>query len=224
MGTGGAGFLHLGCPVKRSPGIAVVRIADRSGTLVNAMEGALAGILAGFDPVGVLVIAFVSALGGGVIRDLVLGVRPAAVDGWPYSTLVLIGVLVSWFFFPFVAAAPTLLVMLVTAVGLSLFAVAGTEKALDNGIHALPAIFLGTVGAVGGGVVRDVLLNVAPRILHADVYASAAMLGATIVVIGRRLQWDARLSALAGGLACFALRVTAYSYDWNLPHLVTVKG
>jgi uncharacterized membrane protein YeiH len=199
----------------------IVRIADRGGTLLFAMEGALAGIVAGFDPIGVIVLGFVTALGGGVIRDLVIGVRPAAVDGGDYAALVLAGALAMWLFYPFVGKLPLAAVMVLDAVGLALFAVAGTEKALEHHIHPLPAVFLGAVGAVGGGVIRDVLLNVAPHILHSDIYASAALLGATLVAVGRAMKGDARLVALGGGLACFAMRVAAYVLDWHLPRLVS---
>jgi len=198
----------------------IVRIADLGGTAVFAMEGALAGIAAGFDPVGVTVLAFFTALGGGLIRDLVIGVRPAAVQGWGYTALVLAVAAATWLLWPVARALPVERVMLVDAVGLALFAVAGTRKALDHGIHGLPAPFLGTVGAVGGGVVRDVLLNTVPRILHADIYASAAMLGAAVVAIGSAVRLDARVAAVAGGLVCFAMRVAAYYEGWHLPRLV----
>lgn len=203
-------------------GARIVRIADLGGTALFAMEGALAGIAAGFDPVGVTVLAFFTALGGGLIRDVVIGVRPAAVDGWTYAALVLIVTAGTWVLWPVARGLPPFQVMLLDAGGLALFVVAGTGKALDHGIHALPAIFLGTVGGVGGGVVRDVLLNIIPRILHADVYASAALLGAAVVAGGRALKGDARVVALAGGLVCFGVRVVAYGEAWHLPRLVGV--
>lgn len=198
----------------------IVRIADLGGTAVFAMEGALAGIAAGFDPVGATVLAFCTALGGGVIRDLMIGVRPAAVQGWAYGALVLVVAAATWFLWPVARTLPVQAVMLVDAAGLALFAVAGTQKALEHDVHGLPAMFLGTVGAAGGGVVRDVLLNGVPRVLHADIYASAALLGAAVVVAGRALRLDPRGVAIVGGLACFALRVAAYSQDWHLPRLV----
>jgi uncharacterized membrane protein YeiH len=103
------------------------------------------------------------------------------------------------------------------AAGLALAAVAGTEKALEHHVHPVPSIFLETLGGVGGGAMRDVVLNTLPRVLHSDIYAVAAMLGAVVVVTGRTMKLDPRIAALAGGLACFSLRMAAVRFAWNLP-------
>lgn len=194
----------------------IVRIADHAGTLIFA----LAAIAGGFDPVGVLVLVFATALGGGVMRDILIGIRPAAVQGWEYAAIVLVGAAGTWLLYPLLGDVPVWAIIVLDAAGLALFVVAGTEKAIAHDIHRLPAIFLGTLGGVGGGVVRDMLLNVAPRILHTDIYPSAAMLGAAIVVLGRQAGGLARLVAIIGGLACFAVRIAAVAYGWHLPWLV----
>jgi len=199
-------------------GVRIVRAADLAGTLVFAVEGALAAMAAGLDPVGILVLAFLTALGGGMIRDTLIGARPvAAVGDWRYAVIVLAAAAVTWLLRPTVEAVPAWLLTGLDAAGLGLFAVAGTQKSLDHGIHPLVAIFLGTVGGVGGGALRDVVLNEIPHVLHADIYATAAMLAAAIVVGGRALGLPPRATALAAGLACFALRLAAVAGHWQLP-------
>jgi uncharacterized membrane protein YeiH len=198
----------------------VVHVADLAGTGVFAMEGALAAVRAGFDPVGILVLAFVTALGGGVARDVMLGLRPAAIAGPQYALLVILATPAMMLPSSFAGPIGGWPVPALDAAGLALFAIAGTEKALDNGVHPLPASFLGTVGAVGGGVIRDLLLGQVPHILHSDIYASAAFLAAVIVVAGRALRVNPRLAALVAGVACFGVRMAALAYGWQLPRVL----
>lgn len=198
----------------------ITRVADLSATLLFALEGGLVGIAVGLDPVGILVVCFVSALGGGLIRDVLTNaLPPAAVRDWHYAVIVIAAALLVWTGHALLLHVPVSLVVALDAAGLALAAIAGTEKALDRGIHALPAVFLGTVSGVGGGMIRDIIINRVPRVLHTDVYASAACLAALIVVLGRLAGWPARMTAVAAGVACFTLRLLAYHFGWALPHL-----
>jgi uncharacterized membrane protein YeiH len=106
------------------------------------------------------------------------------------------------------------------AAGLSLFAVAGTEKALLYDMHPFIAILLGTVTGVGGGTVRDVLLARVPNVLHADIYATAAMAGAAVMIAGRKLKIPHTWAALLGGMTCFVLRMVSLWRHWNLPRVM----
>jgi uncharacterized membrane protein YeiH len=199
------------------PAARLIRIADLAGTFVFAIEGALAGMAAGFDPIGVLALAFVTALGGGVIRDVLIGSSPpAAMRDWRYAAIVLAAAALAWVAHPGGPALQRALLWLDGA-GLALFAVAGTEKSLLGGIHPLPAMFLGAISGVGGGTIRDVLLNQVPRVLHEDVYATAALLAAAIVALGRGARLPAASVAIIAGLACFALRLVAVMLQWQLP-------
>ncbi len=196
----------------------VVRTADIGATFVFAAEGALAGVAAGLDPVGLLVVAFLTGLGGGLLRDLLIAHgRPAAVADWHYSLVVIAAALAAWLFHASLGQQMLPVVVALDAAGLALAAVAGTQKALEHQVHPVPAIFLGTLSGVGGGAMRDLVLNEVPRVLRTDIYAVAAMLGALIVVSGRAARLDPRLVAVAGGCACFALRMAAVHYGWNLP-------
>jgi uncharacterized membrane protein YeiH len=97
------------------------------------------------------------------------------------------------------------------------FAVAGTEKALLYEMHPFIAILLGTITAVGGGTVRDLLLARVPNVLRSDIYATAAMAGAAVMIAGRKLKLPATGAAVLGGVVCFALRVVSVWRHWNLP-------
>lgn len=199
----------------------ITRIADIAATLLFALEGGLVAIGVGLDPVGVLVICFVSALGGGLIRDVLTGaLPPAAVSDWRYAAIVIVAACAVWTLNGVLLRVPQPLVVALDAAGLAMAAIAGTEKSLDRGMHWLVAIFLGTVSGVGGGTIRDIIINHVPRVLHTDVYASAACLAAVIVVAGRLGGLPARGTAIAAGLACFALRLAAYAGHWELPKLV----
>lgn len=201
------------------PGVArIVRIADLAGTFLFALEGGLTGIAVGLDPVGVLVLAFLTALGGGVIRDVLIGVLPpAAVSDWHYAVIVLAAALTVWTLHAAILAVPPALIITLDAAGLALFAIAGTDKSLDRGIHPLVAIFLGTVSGVGGGTMRDIVINQVPHILRTDIYASAACTAAIIVVLSRAMRLPPRATAIFAGLACFILRLAAWHYQWELP-------
>ncbi len=204
-------------PVRRFATHSLVRAADLGGTFVFAFQGALAAIAGHLDVFGDLVLAFCTALGGGVVRDVLMGdLPPSALRDWTYPcTAFLAGALV-FAFHPY-AHIPRGLLLTLDAGGLALFAVAGTEKALDARIHPLSAILLGTIGAVGGGTLRDLLLTQIPAILRVDVYATAALFGATVLVVMRKLGAPSGMAALAGGAGCLILRLLAIWQNWQLP-------
>ena len=198
----------------------VVLAADLAGTAVFAIEGANAAIEAKLDLLGVLVLSFIVALGGGMVRDLLIGATPpSAIRDWRYPVLAFAAGLVTFVLHTQVAALPAWLLATLDAAGLALFAVAGAEKALDFQISPLIATLLGAITGCGGGVIRDVLLARVPMVLVANIYASAALLGAAVLVIGRRFGCLPALAAVLGGLACFVLRMAAVRYDWQLPKL-----
>ena len=138
-------------------------VVDLIGTFVFAVEGALAGIDAGLDVFGLLVLSFVTALGGGTIRDLLIGaIPPNSIRDWRYGATAFAGGGAVFFFHPLFQRVPTHLMITLDAAGLALFAVAGVGKALEYGITPLLAIMMGAVTGAGGGTVRDVLLAQVP--------------------------------------------------------------
>jgi Predicted membrane protein len=196
----------------------VVLIADLIGTAVFAIEGAIMAIHAGLDLLGVLVLSFIVALGGGVIRDVLIGaVPPNALRDWRYPALAFIAGLTTFLFHVQITNVPAMFLTTLDAAGLSLFAVAGAEKAIDYKVSAISAILMGAITGCGGGVIRDMLLARIPMVLNADIYASAALFGAAVVVAGRRAGMPPAWAGVGGFVGCFALRMAAVHYGWSLP-------
>lgn len=198
---------------------------DVGATLVFAVEGALAGAAVGVDVLGLFVVAFATALGGGIVRDLIIGdVPPAAFRSTLYPLVAFAGALVVMLLHTVLEGHAESAIDVLDAVGLSLFAVVGAAKALDHGLQPLSAVMLGAVSAVGGGVIRGVLLDEVPTVLRADVYATAALLGAAVMVGASLLRVTRARAMVAGAAACFGLRMTAVWLDWNLPRWPSVGG
>jgi uncharacterized membrane protein YeiH len=195
-------------------------VVDLMGTFVFAVEGALAGIAAGLDVFGLLVLSFVTALGGGTIRDLLIGsVPPNSIRDWRYGATAFAGGGAVFFFHPLFQRVPLHLMITLDAAGLALFAVSGVGKALEFGITPLLAIMMGAVTGAGGGTVRDVLLAQVPGVLHSDVYAAAALAGAAVVVMMLKMKAPRGLAMSVGAAACFGLRMVAAWQHWNLPRV-----
>ena len=196
-------------------------IFDLVGTLVFALEGAMRAIRGDLDFLGLLVLAFVTAVGGGIIRDLLIGATPpAAIRDWRYFGIAILGATAVSFFYQWVQGIPDQLIITLDAAGLGLFAVAGVEKALDYKMHPLMAVVMGGITGVGGGTVRDLLLAQVPSVLRKDVYASAALAGGVVMVLLLKAKLPRAISMLAGGSACFLLRMVAVARHWNLPRLL----
>lgn len=193
-------------------------IFDFAGTLLFGMEGGLSAIAAHLDVFGALVLSYCTSLGGGILRDVLLGaVPPPSIRDWRYGTLAFVGGGIALLLHASVHDVPLGLLTTLDAAGLSLFAIAGTMKALSYEFHPLPAVLLGTITGVGGGTIRDVLTAQVPLVLRADVYATAALLGSLLFVVAVRSKMPVRAAAVVGGVACFVLRMVAASQHWNLP-------
>ena len=205
-------------PSRRISGERVVLGFDLAATLVFALEGALVAVDDDLDLLGVLVITFATALAGGIIRDLLIGaVPPASLEHPRYPVTAFVAGAAVFVLHGAFDDVPTALLTTLDAVGLGLFAVSGAEKALLRGLNPLSAVLLGGVTAVGGGSVRDLLLNETPAVFREDLYAVPALLGATVMVVGLRQGLPRLPMMAAGGAVCFALRVVSVWLDWNLP-------
>jgi uncharacterized membrane protein YeiH len=193
---------------------------DLAGTLLLGIEGANQAISGNLDFLGVMVLAFATALAGGIIRDLLIGaVPPDSLQDWRYAAAAFLGGGMTFFMHHFVQAIPPNAIMVLDAAGLAFLAVAGTQKALDYKMHPLIAVLLGTVTGVGGGALGEMMLARVPEVLRADIYATAALVGAAAMVIARKLKLPATWAALLGGTVCFLLRVISVWQHWNLPKL-----
>ena len=190
---------------------------DLIGTFVFALSGAAAGVKKKLDPFGVGVLAFVAGNAGGVTRDVLIGaVPPAAINDWRYVAVSLAAGAVTFVWYQGVARMRPI-VLLLDAAGLGLFAVAGTQKALAFGVNPFVSALLGMLTGIGGGVLRDLLVNEIPVVLRADLYALAALSGAAIVVGGHILHWPPTATTAAGAIVCFGMRLVAIRGGWSLP-------
>jgi len=195
----------------------LVLTLDLVGTFVFALSGATAGVKRRLDLFGVLVLSFVAANSGGIVRDLLLGATPpAGISDWRYLLASLLAGMLIFFWYPRLRHLRNP-VLVFDAAGLALFCVAGAQKALVYGLNPVMAALLGMLTGVGGGIARDVLLSEVPAVLRADIYAVAALAGASVVVIGHVLGLSSAAMACAGAALCFGLRMAALRYDWHLP-------
>lgn len=195
----------------------LVLALDLIGTFVFALSGAASGVKSKLDAFGLGFLAFVAGNAGGVTRDLLIGaVPPAAIDDWRYVAVSLLAAAVTFVWYPGVQRLRPI-VLLLDAAGLALFAVAGTQKALAFGVNPLASALLGMLTGIGGGLVRDLLVNEIPVVLRADFYALAALAGAAIVVGGHLLHWPPAATTIAGAILCFVIRLVAIRRGWNLP-------
>jgi len=165
----------------------------------------------------VLFLAFVTAVAGGMVRDLLIGaVPPAALADWTMFAIAVAGGLVTFIGYPLVRALRRP-VLLLDAIGLALFAVTGAQKALTYGIDPVMAAVLGMVTGIGGGMMRDVLAGEVPSVLRTDIYAVAALAAGGVVVLGGVLDVAPAWSMLAGAVLCIFLRVMAIFRGWRAP-------
>ncbi|WP_407065741.1 trimeric intracellular cation channel family protein [Dokdonella sp.] len=195
----------------------LVLVLDLSGTFVFALSGATAGVRRRLDLFGVLVLSFVAANSGGILRDLLIGaVPPASISDWRYLGVSVLAGVVTFLWAPSIERLDHP-VRLFDAAGLALFAVVGASKALAFGLNPVMAALLGMLSGIGGGIVRDVLLAEVPLVLRADLYAVAALAGASVVVVGAALGLQPIAMMIAGAVLCFGLRLLALRFGWGLP-------
>lgn len=195
----------------------LVLALDLVGTFVFALSGAMAGVRHRLDVFGILVLAFAAGNAGGMTRDVLIGaVPPAAIANWPYIGVSLLAGLLTFQAHHLVRRLRDAL-LIFDALGLSVFAVSGALKAIAFGLNPLAAVLLGTLTGIGGGMLRDVLVREVPTVLRAELYAVAALAGATVVVVGGLLRLPSAPVAIAGALLCFGLRLVALRRGWELP-------
>jgi uncharacterized membrane protein YeiH len=198
----------------------LLTLADLAATFLFAVQGALAAVLSGLDLFGIMVIGFVTALVGGIMRDLLIGYTPpASLRGAWYPIVAFSGALLVFLLHQAVQEIPPALLLWSDAAGLALFAVVGAAKAVDFKLNPLVAALLGMVSAVGGGVVRDILLNRVPAILRTDIYAVAALAGAATTVVALRLGTSRAVAMALGFVVCFLIRIVSAWRGWNLPRI-----
>lgn len=193
-------------------------LLDLAGTFAFALNGAwIAMQVVKVDVVGVLTLGMITALGGGILRDVLIdSLPPATFSDWRYLAVAAIGSLIAFSFDRRLTrlAAP---ILWVDAAGLSLFAVTGAAKALEMGVGAGQAVILGAITAVGGGTLRDVLTGRVPVVLRSELYAIPALVAAMVVVITDLVGVYSNPVAVGAAALCFAVRMLGVRYQLNAP-------
>ena len=193
-------------------------VLDLVGTFAFALNGALTALRATrLDIVGVVTLGMITALGGGTIRDVFLdSLPPATFLDWRYLAVAAIGGLIVFF------AGSRLervngTINVLDAVGLSVFAVTGALKAVDLGFGPAQAVIVGTLTAVGGGTIRDVLIRQVPSVLSSGLYAVPALVGATAIVAADLLDVRGPIAAVGAAVVCFAIRMVGVHFEVDAP-------
>jgi uncharacterized membrane protein YeiH len=194
-----------------------VNALDLVGTFAFALVGARIAADKGMDYGGITFIAAIASLSGGTLRNLLVGERaPWILHAWLFASVVL-------------AVVVTLIrkntapvgrfVLTLDTIGLAVTSVAGSQFALIHGAGFLPAIILGLIGAVTGGLLRDVLCQVKPVLLHRETVGTSCAAGAFVFVLCDRLSIDSGISAIAAGLIVVIVRELSIKYNLNLPKI-----
>jgi len=194
-----------------------VLIPNLVGTFVFALSGGVAGVKGRVDLFGLAVLAFAAGNAGGITRDVLLGRFPAgSLSDWRYLAVSVLAAVVVFLWYPDIDRRRRL-VLYFDAAGLALFAVTGTLAALSAGLSPVMAPVMGMTTGIGGGILRDVLVNETPAVLRSELYAIAALAGGLVVVAGHLLSWPWLATAVLGAGLCFFLRMMAIHRGWGLP-------
>lgn len=193
-------------------------ILDLTGTFAFALNGALtASRVARLDIVGVITLGVITAIGGGIIRDVLLDdLPPATFSDWRYLAVAAAGALVA-FLFARSLGRLAIPIEVLDAIGLSVFAITGAAKAIQFGIGPVQAIILGTITAVGGGTLRDALLGQVPSVMREGLYAIPALVGAAITVFSILIDGYGLPAALVAAAACLLIRLLGVRFKLNAP-------
>jgi uncharacterized membrane protein YeiH len=187
-----------------------------AGTFIFGLSGGLAAVRARLDLFGIVVLSAVVGLAGGITRDLLIGTPPATFRDWRYLAAAGAAGLICFFARPALERIQRS-VLVFDAVGLGLFCVTGATKALDFGVGPVPAVLLGAITGIGGGILRDVLLGEVPTVLRHDLYAIPALLGAAVLVAAQKSGTTSPAFPLLGAALCVGVRLLGLKYGVNVP-------
>lgn len=202
----------------------MIEILDVIGVFVFAISGVLTAINKKLDLFGVFIIAFVTAVGGGTLRDVLIGRMPV---GWmqnlDYVYIIIVGYLTALFFRNYLNKLRVSLFLFDT-IGLGIYTLIGIEKGLEYGLHPVICIALGTITASFGGLIRDILCNEIPLLLKkGTIYATICILGGIQFFILRKLGLESSINELVTSLTIISVRLAAVRYNWSLP-VVSIKN
>lgn len=188
------------------------------GTFAFGLSGGMAGVRARLDLFGVVVLAVVVGLAGGITRDLLIGVPPETFRDWRYLAVAGGAGFVTFVAYRVLSRIGRQIDLL-DAAGLSLFCVTGASAALDHGVAAVPAVVLGAITGIGGGILRDILVREVPVVLREGLYAIPALIGAAIVVGAARAGAHGPAAPIIGAVVCFTIRIAGLTLGLNVPRV-----
>ena len=195
----------------------ILKVLDLIGTLVFAISGAMAASSKKLDLFGATFLAFVTALGGGTIRDLLIGSTPV---GWmsdvTYLAIIIGGVIITYLFYGAVKKLRKTLFLFDT-IGIAVFTILGAEKALIIGVSPIIAVMMGMFSAVLGGVIRDILIGEIPLIFRKEIYATACLAGGSLFVILQNLNVNFELNVIITILTIVMIRIFVIKFKIGLP-------
>ena len=194
----------------------LILVLNLAGTFVFGLSGGLAAVRAHLDLLGVVVLSAVVGLAGGITRDVLIGTPPATFRDWRYLAAAAAAGMVCFFAGRALERAERS-IMVFDALGLGLFSVTGATKALQFGLGPVPAILLGAITGVGGGMLRDVLLREIPTVLREGLYAIPALLGATVLVLAQHAGSKNPLFPVLAAAVCIVVRLSAWRWGLNVP-------
>ena len=198
-------------------------IIDILGTFSFAVAGAFLAMQKKLDPFGVLVLSFVTAIGGGTLRDIMIGNLPVSWLRNQTATIVIFSSAIAAMLFGQFLRQFTTTLFLFDALGLGLFTIIGIEMGLEKNFTVGVCIAIGTITACFGGVIRDVLLNDVPLLFRKEIYALACIAGGTGYVLLRKIDLDVDIAKIVSILIIFVIRVLAFRYKLSLPQFYSEK-
>ena len=197
----------------------IIYSLDLIGTFAFALSGALVAERKSFDIFGVAIIAFVTAVGGGMLRDVLIDAHPINwIGDLNYMWIIALAVVVMYLFKSRIAPwAKTFFIF--DTVGLGVFTLIGVEKALNYGLNPVPAVIMGMITACFGGVIRDVLTNQVPLIFKKEIYASACLVGGIVYLFSRLMDFPENLQAISTVGVVILIRTISVKYKLELPKI-----
>lgn len=199
-----------------------ILFVDLMGTLAFAISGALIAMRKRLDPFGIFIIAFVTAVGGGTLRDILLDSSIGWMRDLTYIWVIAAATIIAIVFRSRLSFVRRSLFMFDT-VGIALYTVIGIQKGIEAGLPPLICIALGTLSACFGGVIRDILCNEIPLIFHREIYATACILGGLLYFVFLKLGFASDLTLILAGLTVIITRTLAVVFKLSLPSIYREK-
>jgi uncharacterized membrane protein YeiH len=200
--------------------IEFLTLIDILGTIAFAVSGVFAAMQKKLDVFGVLIIAFVTAIGGGTIRDMMIGDLPVSwIRNINYSIIIVSTVIFVIIFKDTISKNFEKTLLVFDSIGLGFFTILGVQKGIDFNLDPAICVALGTVTGCFGGIIRDISLNNIPLIFEKEVYATACIIGGSIYVLLSHLNINVEINEAISILIVFIIRILAFKYDWRLPSI-----